>query len=353
MNRPTWRSALSVAGAAVGVAAAGAATSMAVRHRRAVSSWKHSGEGVPLGSLRGGQHAVTADDGLHLQVEVDEPDDGADPEAPTVVLVHGWTLTMDCWHYQRAALRGSHRVVLYDQRSHGRSGISDRSRCTAEQLGSDLAAVLEQVVPTGPIVLVGHSMGGMTIMAYAQAFPERVRERVVGVALLATSAGELGTVPGLRAVAAAELGAPLARIAQRLPRAVALGRRLTGDIAYEATRRLAFGDHAHPEHVAFTDAMIAASRTAVFVDFWPLFVQLDMYEVLAAFQGLPTVIIVGTRDALTPVRHSRRMAELLPEAELAVCVGAGHMVMLEQHRRVNDLLAELLERAAGVEEEAS
>jgi pimeloyl-ACP methyl ester carboxylesterase len=78
-----------------------------------------------------------------------------------------------------------------------------------------------------------------------------------------------------------------------------------------------------------------------------------MYEVLAAFEGLPTVIIVGTKDAMTPVRHSRRMAELLPEAELALCQGAGHMLMIEQHRRVNDLLADLLERAGAPAEEAS
>jgi pimeloyl-ACP methyl ester carboxylesterase len=357
MSRPSWRALVSLAGAAAGVAVAGTATTLAVRRRNAVRSWQQSGEGLALGSLRGDVHPVTTTDGLRLHVEVDEPDDDADPDAPTVVLVHGWTLTLDCWHYQRAALRGSHRVVLYDQRSHGRSPASDPARATAEQLGADLAAVLEQVVPTGPVVLVGHSMGGMTIMAYAQAFPERVRERVVGVALLGTSAGDLGTiVPGVRTATVAGIGAPLTRLAQRVPRALEAGRRLTGDLAYEATRRFAFGDHAHPEHVAFTDAMIAASRTAVFVDFWPLFVQLDMYEVLVAFEELPTVIIVGTKDALTPVRHSRRMAELLPEAELAVCVGAGHMVMLEQHRRVNDLLAELLERAAEAgarEEEAS
>jgi pimeloyl-ACP methyl ester carboxylesterase len=75
--------------------------------------------------------------------------------------------------------------------------------------------------------------------------------------------------------------------------------------------------------------------------------------VLVAFEGLPTVIIVGTRDVVTPARHSRRMAEMLPEAELALRPGGGHMLMLEQHRQVNDLLVQLLERAAGPVEEAS
>jgi pimeloyl-ACP methyl ester carboxylesterase len=354
MSRGVWRTALSLTGAAVGVATAGTATALAVRRRRAVRTWHTAGEDLPLGSLRGHVRPVTASDGLRLHCEVDAPDSDADPDAPTIVFVHGWLLTLDCWHYQRAALRGAHRLVLYDQRSHGRSPSSDRAHCTTDQLGADLAAVIEQVVPSGRVVLVGHSMGGMSVMAYAQAFPERVRERVVGVCLLGTSAGSFGRfVPGVRPEAVLALAAPLAGLSRRAPRLVQTGRRLTASFAYEATRRFGFGEDALTEHVAFTDSMIASSDATVFADFYPLFVSLDMYEVLAAFQGLPTVIVVGTRDAVTPVRHSRRMAELLPEAELAVCPGAGHMLMLEQHRRVNDVLAQLLERAADSVEEAS
>ena len=354
MSRGAWRTALSMAGAAVGAATAGTATALAVRRRRAVRTWHTAGENVPLGALRWNVRPVTASDGLRLHCEVDEPDADADPDAPTIVFVHGWVLTLDCWHYQRAALRGGHRLVLYDQRSHGRSPSSDPAHCTAEQLGADLAAVIEQVVPTGRVVLVGHSMGGMSVMAFAQAFPERVRERVVGVCLMGTSAGSIGRVmPGISAEAMSAIAAPLAGLSRRAPRLVRTGRRLTASFAYEATRRFGFGEDALPEHVAFTDSMISSSDSTVFADFWPVFVRLDMYEVLVAFQGLPTVIVAGTRDAMTPVRHSRRMAELLPAAELVVCPGAGHMLMLEQHRRVNDVLAQLLERAADSDEEAS
>jgi len=251
-------------------------------------------------------------------------------------------------------LRGRNRLVLYDQRSHGRSPIGDSGRCTTQQLGDDLAAVIEQVVPRGPIVLVGHSMGGMSIMAYAQTFPERVRERVVGVCMLATSAGRIRRMmPGVSAEAMSAVGAPLAGLSRRAPGIISTGRRLTATFAYEAVRRFGFGEDALPEHVAFTDSMISSSDSTVFADFWPVLVRLDMYEVLVAFKGLPTVIVAGTKDAMTPVRHSRRMAELLPAAELVVCPGAGHMLMLEQHRQVSDVLAQLLERAAGPDEEAS
>jgi pimeloyl-ACP methyl ester carboxylesterase len=354
MRTAAWRTALSLVGAAAGAATAGTATAFAVRRHRGVRSWHTAGERVELGSLRGDVVQVSASDGLRLHCEVDEPDADADPDAPTVVFVHGWVLTLDCWHYQRAALRGRNRLVLYDQRSHGRSPIGDSGRCTTQQLGDDLAAVIEQVVPRGPIVLVGHSMGGMSIMAYAQTFPERVRERVVGVCMLATSAGRIRRMmPGVSAEAMSAVGAPLAGLSRRAPGIISTGRRLTATFAYEAVRRFGFGEDALPEHVAFTDAMIASMDPSVFADFWPLFVSLDMYEVLVAFEGLPTVIVVGTKDAMTPVRHSQRMAELLPEAELALCTGAGHMLMLEQHRRVNDVLARLLERAAESVEEAS
>jgi len=84
------------------------------------------------------------------------------------------------------------RLVLYDQRSHGRSGKATAESSTIEQLGRDLDAVLRALVPDGPIVLAGHSMGGMTIMALAEQRPELFLDRVRGVALIGTSAGDVG-----------------------------------------------------------------------------------------------------------------------------------------------------------------
>lgn len=338
-----WRSTASLAGALLGVAAAGAATTLAVRHRHRCTELARAGEGTPLGSLSGEARTVVAEDGVPLYVEVEEPTDDPDPQAPTLLFVHGWTLSRQSWHYQRAAFARTNRVVVYDHRSHGRSGASAPGLCTVAQLGADLAAVVEQVVPTGPVVLVGHSMGGMTVMSYAQQFPERFRERVVAVALLGTSAGDLARlVPGRRTLLT-RVSPTVGSLVSRVPRLVDVGRRLTGGFGYEATRRFGFGEHPSPAHVAFTDAMVTQSPASVFLDFWPLFTTLDMYDVVSAFGDMPTAIIVGTMDAVTPVRHSHRIAELLPEAELVECVGAGHMVMLEQHGRVNQAIAAVIE----------
>ena len=114
-----------------------------------------------------------------------------DREAPlTIVFAHGFTLSMDSFHFQRRDLGDVARLVFYDQRSHGRSGRSAPENATIDQLGLDLYAVLQAVAPAGPVVLVGHSMGGMTILALADQHPELFGDRVVGVALLATSTGD-------------------------------------------------------------------------------------------------------------------------------------------------------------------
>ena len=115
---------------------------------------------------------MVADDGVRLSCEEIEADG---KPALTVVLVHGFALDRRTWHFQRpflAALTDPRvRVVLYDQRSHGRSERAPRESCTIEQLGHDLDAVIRALAPEGPLVLVGHSMGGMTIMALAEHVP--------------------------------------------------------------------------------------------------------------------------------------------------------------------------------------
>ncbi|MGH3423826.1 MAG: alpha/beta fold hydrolase, partial [Nocardioidaceae bacterium] len=303
-----------------------------------------------FGSLHSAARVVPATDGVALNVEVDDPetggaetggaetgDEGAgSPAVPTVVFVHGWVLDMDSWHYQRAALRGRTRLVFYDQRSHGGSGRSDPGHCNLEQLGVDLRSVLDAVVPDGPIVLVGHSMGGMTIMSLAAQFPEVVADRVVGVVLCATSAGEL-----------ISKRAPLSRlqpVLSRLSYLVDQGRKLN---SYAITRRYAVGPDAPEKYADMADEMIGRAPTHLLWDFYPNFVGLDFYTALEALPGKHTVVIAGTEDVLTPMRHSRRMSELVDGSELVACEGSGHMVMLEEHETVSRAVLDLLEDVAG------
>ena len=113
-------------------------------------------------------------------------------DAPTVVLVHGFSLSMQSWVLQRRALiHSGFRVVSYDQRGHGRSGQPALENCTVAQLGRDLAAVMDATCTSGPVVLVGHSMGGMTVMSYIGQHPDVIRERVLAVALMVHHRREL------------------------------------------------------------------------------------------------------------------------------------------------------------------
>ncbi|HEV7194854.1 MAG TPA: alpha/beta hydrolase [Pedococcus sp.] len=268
--------------------------------------------------------AVAAHDGSMLRVQEFTPDPAhqaagrpSDPALPTVVLAHGWTLTRKSWLpvVERLVADGL-RVVAYDQRGHGGSSPL-RGKASVRALGDDLAAVLGVVAPNGPVVLGGHSMGGMTVMAYAGLHPQDFASRVVGVVLVSTSAGQLRSA--LRSVEARAMS-----LAARLPR-IPVGRLVTT----RGQRHLLFGVDADPEHVRLTREQVASTTLPTMGRFFAALNEHDEAAALAGFAGVPTVILVGDRDKLTPPRHSRTLAELVPHAELVVLPGRGHMLGYE------------------------
>ena len=348
---------LGLAGAGLAAAAAAVTTGVVVE-RRVVRARKAGATGADeLGGLRGNVRRIKVDGDVELYAEVDEIAPYADqaaggthlPDEATLVFVHGYALNLDCWHFQRAAFRGKRRMVFYDQRSHGRSDRSHRDDATIDQLGRDLLTVLDELVPTGPVVLVGHSMGGMTIMALAEQHPEMFGDRVVGTALISTTAGGLrphriistfipdsvGSLVGPRLIAG------LARAPQLVDRA----RRSGSNIGFLVTDTFAFGDDVPASYVEFVDNMLGGTPFEVLAEFFPNFEKLDKYAVLAPFARIPTTILCGTKDLLTSVGHSRKMAKKVPSARLVEATGAGHMVILERADKVNAALQDLLDEA--------
>ena len=361
----------------LGLAAAGTAVGVAHQHR-ALSRRVDGDTSVPLskggaggfGSLRTAPITVVADDGVPLHVEVDEVDEvngvdrvekghaGARPAGtPTIVFVHGYCLQLDCWHFQRAAYRGRVRTVFYDQRSHGRSGRSERGHATIDQLGRDLLAVLDTVVPDGPVVLVGHSMGGMSIVAFVEEHPELVGDRVVGVALISTTAGGLDPsrilLPLVPARFTSELTGTAVATLNRGHRAVDSARRLGRIIARVGTDVLAFGDDVPPSYVAFADSMLSATPFEVVADFYPSFRSLDKFDAVEALGRVPTTVMCGTKDRLTSIGHSRKLASRIPHARLTELAGAGHLVILERHAEVTDEIDRLLRASQAEGRDAS
>jgi pimeloyl-ACP methyl ester carboxylesterase len=348
---------LGVAAGAAGVAAAG--TVAEVARRRRVIARRGAGDSTPLGSLHAKPITVVASDGVPLHVEVDEyaassggrrRTSGAAQQALTLVFVHGYALNLDCWHFQRAGYRGLVRAVYYDQRSHGRSGRSTLGHATIDQLAHDLKQVLDEVVPLGPVVLVGHSMGGMTIVALAEHYPELFGDRVVGVSLIATTAGGLDPSRLLMPLMPLSLGSGLTHRAVRLlgrgHRTIDTLRRLGKDVALVATDLFAFGEKVPATYVEFVDTMLAATPFEVVAEFFPSFSGLDKFHVVEVLGRVPTAVICGTADRLTAIGHSRKLHALIPGSTLLECERAGHMVMLEHHDQVNAELDQLIAAAA-------
>ncbi|MEU6479623.1 alpha/beta hydrolase [Streptomyces sp. NPDC047017] len=373
-----WRRATGIAGAALGVVAAGAAATVAVERmtvgrgmrRKARLALDAAG---PYGTLRGRPGKAYADDGTELYYEVDDldPDTAAhlsprrrrlfgsrQPAPVTVVFSHGYCLSQDSWHFQRAALRGVVRTVHWDQRSHGRSGrgvgqARDDVPLTIDQLGRDLKAVLDAAAPEGPIVLAGHSMGGMTVMALAAQYPELIRERVVATAFVGTSSGRLGEVnfglpvAGVNAVRRVLPGV-LKALGQRAE-LVERGRRATADLFAGIIKRYSFaGRDVDPAVARFAERMIENTPIDVVAEFYPAFTDHDKTGALALFTDIPVLVLAGVQDLVTPSEHSEAIAGLLPDAELVLVPDAGHLVMLEHPEVVTDRLADLLARVGAV-----
>ena len=341
--------------AGVGATAAAVTAGVAVE-RRVVRSRRAGAPGADvLGGLVGDVRTVRTEDGVLLHAEVDEIAPYASAKRPstepTLVFVHGYALSAECWFFQREHFRGKHRMVFYDQRSHGRSGKSDNEHATIDQLGDDLARVIDDLVPDGPVVLVGHSMGGMTVMAFAQRHPEMYDERVVGTALISTAAGGLKPQNLLsRLLPDAVSG----QVTQRLVAGLALApglvdrvRRRGSNVGYLVADQFAFGDQVPEAYVEFLDNMLAATSFEVLAQFFPTFGTLDKFTVLEAMSGVPTWVVTGTKDLITPVSHSRTIASMMPGSRLVECPGAGHMVILERKDKVNAALADLFVAAGG------
>lgn len=313
----------------------------------APDGWAHT----PTESL-----VVHAEDGVALHVEIDAPESASRSQRhvagrmPTVVLVHGFALSMQSWVLQRRALiHAGFRVVAYDQRGHGRSGESPLDHCTVAQLGRDLAAVLEATCPTGPVVLIGHSMGGMSVMSYAGQHPDVVRDRVLAVALVSTSAGGADMVEmGLGPMVGRIVGSLGPGVLTRLSRhagPIGVLRRMGRGVQDAFVSRWAFDSPVSPELVELVGEMIFSTSFDVMAAFLPDIDALDLEKDLASLTGIETLVMNGAGDLVTPPSHSEAIVRSVPGAEHVVLEDAGHILQLEHPAVVTQQLLMLIARA--------
>jgi pimeloyl-ACP methyl ester carboxylesterase len=287
---------------------------------------------LPDGAVR---HRVRLGEGTDVHV-VEWPATataaGTAAEGCTVVLAHGWTLSHASWLpvVQLIRSRFGVRVVAFDQPGHGLSTPESRVP-TVHDLGEVLHRVLRAVAPTGPLVLAGHSMGGMTIMAWAADHADELASRVRGVVLVATSAkvdADRVRLPLERA---------LMRASARAPR-VAPGRLMST----RAQTRLLYGRGTAREAVVPGVTLI---RNTSLPTLGRYFLALQQHDETAALQHLgavPTRVLVGSADRLTPVSHARALTDGIRGAHLTVLPGRGHMLTYEAPDVVADAIGDSL-----------
>jgi pimeloyl-ACP methyl ester carboxylesterase len=348
------RSRTGVIGTLIGAAAAGVAAGVAAE-RLVLRSRRRGGErdpyrDEPFGLQPADEYrTVTTDEGVALHVELV----GRRSAPLTVIFVHGFCLDMGTFYFQRRVLGTIEgvRQVYFDQPGHGRSGRLARGEYTLDMLGAALDKVIRQTAPRGPIVLVGHSMGGMAIMALSDRSPELfgARGRVVGVSLISTSAGELGSV---------SFGMPDVLVRFRKPLLplisgagwmtagmVDRARQASTDLAWLLTRRYGFGsEKVSPAIVSFVERMNSATPTEVVARYLRTLYTHDKTMALGGFRDVPVLVICGDEDLLTPLEHSEEICRTLPHAQLVVVPNAGHVVLLEHSEAVNAVLVPFIRK---------
>ncbi|MFC9845666.1 alpha/beta fold hydrolase [Streptomyces sp. NPDC060223] len=283
--------------------------------------------------------AVSAD-GARLHVEVH----GAEG-APAVVLVHGWTCSTAFWAAQIRELAADHRVIAYDQRGHGRSPASDA--CGTDALADDLEAVLAATLAPGEkAVLVGHSMGGMTLMA-ASARPG-LREHAAAVLLCSTGSSKLvaeSRVVPLRA----------GRLRTRITRSVLGSRAPLGPVTPLAGRILKYatmGAGSSPVMVEACARIVHACPRRVRYAWSVVLDRLDLDDGARQLVA-PTAVLVGTADRMTPALHARALVAALPNCVgITELAGLGHMTPVEAPELVTGRIRELVSTYVQIKEGA-
>ena len=288
---------------------------------------------------------VHSADGTRLHTEV-----FGRPDGYPIVLAHGITCSLRVWHEQINDLARDHRVIAYDHRGHGRSGVPGPASFSLDHLAADLDAVLAAVLRPGERAMVaGHSMGGIAICAWSDRFRHRVEQRVEAVALINTTTGDLLDkinllpVPGVlretRVAAARTMiqslgGAPLI-----------LG---TQPGSRRFLQLMAVGAGADPAIAGFLHDLFAATPAAgrgawarVLVDELGPRAYIDLSGLT-----VPTLVIGSSKDRLLPMSQARKIAEAAPNLIELVEMPGGHCAMLEHPGDINGHLRDLVRSTA-------
>lgn len=286
------------------------------------------------------ERTVTTSDGVRLAVR-----DYGTAFAPehTIVLLHGLCLTRSSWALQiRHLLRrwgGSVRIITYDHRGHGESTGADMRTYRIDRLADDLAEVLTALRVTGPLTLAGHSMGGMTALAY---LGRPAADRPVepqGLVLVATAAGRLAE-RGLGRLLNTRATEMLFELVHHIPQR-AMDRAINGLVRPLCGGLAKYSGADWQGAAALTVSAISTTPLTTAAGFLPSLKRYDEYHALATI-GANTVVVSGGADRTTPAAHARDIAAAIPGATHLHQPDAGHMLLEEHPQCVSDAIDSVL-----------
>ena len=284
---------------------------------------------------------VHSADGTRLHTEVFGPAGGY-----PIVLAHGITCSLQVWYEQISELSRDHRVIAYDHRGHGRSGVPAASAYSLDHLAADLDAVLAAVLRPGErAVVAGHSLGGIAISAWSDRFRDRVRERVDAVALINTTTGDLLDKIQL-------LQVPGIFRATRVAAARAMIRSLGGAPLVQGTQpgsrfflqMMAVGGDTDPAIARFLHDLFAATPPAGRGAWARVLVDEMGHRSHIDLSGLtvPTLVVGSSEDRLLPISQARKIAADAPDLVELVELPGGHCAILEHPGDINAHLRDLV-----------
>ena len=276
-------------------------------------------------------------DGTELAVRAAGPEG-----APAVVFSHGFSLDLTTWYYQWRHLADRYRVVLFDHRGHGRSGRPPNGDFSLRSMGRDVNAILDRAAGGGPAVLVGHSMGGMALLSFAEQHPEEFGTRVAGVVLADTAASDLvrEALGDLGSRAERTFRPLIWRLAGNLDRSDRVRRIVQergADLALLLARVTNFGPDASPSQIDHVSRLSASAPVEVWVQTARDLIDMDLREALANIT-VPSLVVVGDRDLLTPKASAEALRNALPQGRAVAIARAGHVSMMERHQAFNEVL---------------
>lgn len=279
-------------------------------------------------------------DGSELQVKSYGPEAGV-----PIICTHGWGLNSDEWNYLKQELSERFRLIVWDLPGLGESTRPANRDYSTEKFARDLEAVLE-LAGGKPAILLGHSIGGMTVLTFCRLFPEALGNRVAGLVLTHTTyTNPVRTTAGAAFLTAIEkpVLVPLMWLTIALSPLVRLMTWLSyrNGSLHLMTKRSSFGRTETWEQIEFATQFQPKASPAVLARGMLGMMRYDATEVLARI-NVPTLVVAGDKDSTTKPEASERIRAGIPHSRLVTLTPAKHMGLIEHHEKYAEAVREFV-----------